>query len=207
MAGASGSSAAQTATGCEEFEAALTRLCEELAADVVRCCVKSSPWGPPLASSAPAPPRPASASPRDPVRPGGTPAGSASVAPGALAHLQIRAPPPESASRDVAVWCPQVRNGEGTTHVIRVVTTNAPTEALARGVGKAVVNSPLFKSAVAGNDPNIGRLVSAVGSYLGQAAPNLPLEQCEMRMGGRTIFSRGAFAIDAATEDALHEHM
>ena len=44
---------------------------------------------------------------------------------------------------------------------------------LARGVGKAVVNSPLFKAAVAGNDPNVGRLVSTVGSYLGSAAPEI----------------------------------
>lgn len=34
-----------------------------------------------------------------------------------------------------------VRNGEGTTHVIRVKVANAPTFELARGVGKAVVNS------------------------------------------------------------------
>ena len=38
----------------------------------------------------------------------------------------------------------------------RVDGRGAPSEALARSVGKAVVNSPLFKSAVAGNDPNVG---------------------------------------------------
>lgn len=100
-----------------------------------------------------------------------------------------------------------VRNGEGTTHVIRVAVGGAPSAALARGVGKAVVNSPLFKSAVAGNDPNVGRLVSAVGSYLGREAPTLPLEACAMRMGGQVIFEKGAFAIDGAVEDVLHQHM
>lgn len=44
----------------------------------------------------------------------------------------------------MALWC------QGTTHVIRVGVRGAPSTALARGVGKAVVNSPLFKSAVAG---------------------------------------------------------
>ena len=83
----------------------------------------------------------------------------------------------------------------------------APTVELARSVGKAVVNSPLFKSAVAGNDPNVGRLVSAVGSYLGRAAPELPLEGCTMRMGGRVIFEQRAFQLDGATEDALHQHL
>ena len=100
-----------------------------------------------------------------------------------------------------------VRNGEGTRHVIRVAVSGAPDVDLARGVGKAVVNSPLFKSAVAGNDPNVGRLVSAVGSYLGRAAPNLPLDGCVMRMGGRVIFEQGAFVIDGTAEDFLHAHL
>ena len=51
---------------------------------------------------------------------------------------------------------------------------------------------------VAGNDPNVGRLVSAVGSYLGRAAPELPLDACVMQMGGRTIFEQGAFVIECA---------
>ena len=79
----------------------------------------------------------------------------------------------------------------------------APDDQLARGVGKAVVNSPLFKAAVAGNDPNVGRLVSSVGDYLGRAAPELPLEHCTMSFGGRVIFEGGAFAIDPASEDAI----
>ena len=100
-----------------------------------------------------------------------------------------------------------VRNGEGTSHVIRVAVSGAPSAELARGAGKAVVNSPLFKSAVAGNDPNVGRLVSAVGSYLGRVAPEVSLASCDMRMGGRTIFEGGTFALDAATEDYLYEHL
>ena len=100
-----------------------------------------------------------------------------------------------------------VRNGEGTTHVIRVAVSGAPDVELARGVGKAVVNSPLFKSAVAGNDPNVGRLVATVGSYLGRAAPDLPLDGCAMTMGGRVIFERGAFKIDAEAEDFVHAHL
>ena len=45
-----------------------------------------------------------------------------------------------------------VRNGEGTGHVIRVAVRGADSDATARRVGKAVVNGPLFKSAIAGND-------------------------------------------------------
>lgn len=100
-----------------------------------------------------------------------------------------------------------VRNGEGTSHVIRVAVSGAPDVELARGVGKAVVNSPLFKSAVAGNDPNVGRLVSAVGSYLGRAAPEIDLDACTFTMGGRLLFEKGEFRIDGEAEDFVHAHL
>ena len=99
-----------------------------------------------------------------------------------------------------------VRNGEGTTHVIRVEVSGAPSAELARDVGKAIVNGNLFCSAVAGNDPNVGRLVGAVGSFLGRVAPDLDLSGCTMRLGGRTIFAGGAFELDAEAEDELYSH-
>ena len=100
------------------------------------------------------------------------------------------------------------RNGEGTCHVIRVRVRGAPTQALARGVGKAVVNSPLFKCAVAGNDPNVGRLVAAVGSYLGRTAPERNLRATmSMRLGGLPIFDAGSFILSPTLEDDLYEHM
>ncbi|CAN0367878.1 unnamed protein product, partial [Hapterophycus canaliculatus] len=53
----------------------------------------------------------------------------------------------------------------------QVSVTGAPTPQLARHLGKAVVNSPLFKAAVAGNDPNVGRLLAVVGRVMGREAP------------------------------------
>ena len=50
--------------------------------------------------------------------------------------------------------------------------TGAPTPDLARRLGKAVVNSPLFKSAIAGNDPNVGRLLAVVGRVMGAESPD-----------------------------------
>ncbi|KAL1500463.1 hypothetical protein AB1Y20_013120 [Prymnesium parvum] len=100
-----------------------------------------------------------------------------------------------------------VRNGEGTSHVIRVHVSGAPSSELARGVGKAVVNSNLFKTAVAGNDPNVGRLVAAVGSYLGKVAPELDVTGCRMSLGGQLIFHRGKFDLDPTMEKSLSAHM
>jgi glutamate N-acetyltransferase / amino-acid N-acetyltransferase len=99
------------------------------------------------------------------------------------------------------------RNGEGVHHVMRVQVKGAPNEALARAVGKSVVNSPLFKCAVCGNDPNVGRLVCAIGKYLGPAAPDLDLGRMRIAMGGLPIYQDGSFRLNGQIETALKAHM
>jgi glutamate N-acetyltransferase/amino-acid N-acetyltransferase len=58
----------------------------------------------------------------------------------------------------------QVRDGEGATLVIDVHVRGARTRREAEMAARGVVNSPLFKTAMAGRDPNWGRIVSAVGA-------------------------------------------
>ena len=100
-----------------------------------------------------------------------------------------------------------VRNGEGVRHVIRLRVTGAPDAASARALAKAVVNAPLFKCAIAGNDPNVGRLVQAVGKHLG-AQPAAPdVARLRARLGGIEIFAGGAFRLDPAKEQALAAHL
>jgi glutamate N-acetyltransferase/amino-acid N-acetyltransferase len=100
-----------------------------------------------------------------------------------------------------------VRNGEGVRHVIRVSVVNAADFGSARALGKAVVNAPLFKCAVAGNDPNVGRLVQAIGKHVGSQAPRTDLSRLRMTLGGVEIFAGGAFRLDPAKESALVAHM
>jgi glutamate N-acetyltransferase/amino-acid N-acetyltransferase len=100
-----------------------------------------------------------------------------------------------------------VRNGEGVHHVLRVSVTGAPGEAVARAVGKAVVNSPLLKAAVNGNDPNVGRLLCAVGKYAGAAGIPLDPAGCTMRVGGETVLSGGAMRLDPEKEQRLVAHL
>jgi glutamate N-acetyltransferase/amino-acid N-acetyltransferase len=100
-----------------------------------------------------------------------------------------------------------VRNGEGVHHVVRVAVRGAPDEALALGVGKAVVNSPLLQCAICGNDPNVGRLVMAIGKHVGAQGAGLDLSRCTLSMAGRVIFADGAFRLDPAAEEALVAHM
>jgi glutamate N-acetyltransferase/amino-acid N-acetyltransferase len=100
-----------------------------------------------------------------------------------------------------------VRNGEGVHHVVRVEVRGAPDRALALGVGKAVVNSPLLQCAICGNDPNVGRLVMAIGKHVGAALPGADLSRCALSMAGREIFRDGAFKLDPATEEVLVAHL
>jgi glutamate N-acetyltransferase/amino-acid N-acetyltransferase len=55
------------------------------------------------------------------------------------------------------------RDGEGAKHLLRTTVRGAANEAEARFVAKSLVNSPLIKTMVHGADPNVGRLLMAVG--------------------------------------------
>ena len=100
-----------------------------------------------------------------------------------------------------------VRNGEGVRHVIRVTVKNAASLGLARALGKAIVNGPLFKCAVAGNDPNVGRLIQAIGKHVGAHAPGTDLSKLSARMGGVEIFANGVFQLDPGKEATLVAHL
>ena len=55
------------------------------------------------------------------------------------------------------------RDGEGAEHLLRVTVRGASTEGDARRVAKSLVNSPLIKTMVHGADPNVGRILMAIG--------------------------------------------
>jgi glutamate N-acetyltransferase/amino-acid N-acetyltransferase len=100
-----------------------------------------------------------------------------------------------------------VRNGEGVGHVMRVRVERGRDEAAAIGVAKAIVNSPLVKTAVHGNDPNVGRIVSAIGDYMGNAELPLETRSVLVRLGGMEIFSGGCFRLDAQKEESLSSYL
>ena len=74
-------------------------------------------------------------------------------------------------------------------------------------MGKAIVNAPLFKCAVAGNDPNVGRLVQAIGKHIGAFAPKTDLSKLRATLGGVEIFAHGVFQLDPVKEAALVAHL
>jgi glutamate N-acetyltransferase/amino-acid N-acetyltransferase len=100
-----------------------------------------------------------------------------------------------------------VRGGEGTAHVIRVRVSGASDFRLARDFAKAVVNSPLVKSAVYGNDPTVGRIVSSLGDFAGNAGIDFDASAVTIRLGSELIFRRGAFELDEAKEKKLSDYL
>ena len=56
-----------------------------------------------------------------------------------------------------------VKDGEGASKFIEVNVSGAPSFSSARKVAKSIANSPLVKTAIAGEDPNWGRIIMAIG--------------------------------------------
>jgi glutamate N-acetyltransferase / amino-acid N-acetyltransferase len=100
-----------------------------------------------------------------------------------------------------------VRNAEGIGHAMRVRVARARDEAAALGVARAIVNSPLVKTAIFGNDPNVGRIVSAIGDYMGNARLPFDAARTVVSMGGEEIFSGGCFRLDAEKEVRLSSYL
>jgi glutamate N-acetyltransferase / amino-acid N-acetyltransferase len=83
------------------------------------------------------------------------------------------------------------RDGEGAEHLIRATVRGAANEEDARRVAKSLVNSPLVKTMVAGADPNVGRLLMAVGKCfdvrLDPTATDASINGHQVVRGGRRL--------------------
>lgn len=80
-----------------------------------------------------------------------------------------------------------VRDGEGAQKLIRIDVTGAENDAAARRIALSVANSPLVKTAIAGNDANWGRVVMAVGKS-GEAADR---DRLKISFGGHVVAEKG----------------
>lgn len=83
------------------------------------------------------------------------------------------------------------RDGEGATRLLRVVVRGAAVEADARRIAKSLVNSPLIKTMVHGADPNVGRILMAIGKCvdvpLEPAATHASINGFEVVRGGERL--------------------
>ncbi|MFQ5984500.1 MAG: bifunctional glutamate N-acetyltransferase/amino-acid acetyltransferase ArgJ [Alphaproteobacteria bacterium] len=106
----------------------------------------------------------------------------------------------EAVCRDLAHQI--VRDGEGAQRFVTITVTGAASKRAARRIGLTVANSPLVKTAIAGSDPNWGRVVAAVGN----AGEKVDPRRLTIRIGGVLVAADGAVHPDY-TEAAAAAHM
>lgn len=83
-----------------------------------------------------------------------------------------------------------VKDGEGAQKLIRIDLTGAQSDDAARKIALSVANSPLVKTAIAGNDANWGRIVMAVGKA-GEAANR---DKMKIVFGDQIVAEKGVRA-------------
>jgi glutamate N-acetyltransferase / amino-acid N-acetyltransferase len=81
-----------------------------------------------------------------------------------------------------------IRDAEGASHFVTLEVRGLPSREAAYRIAKAIADSPLVKTAIAGGDPNWGRIISAAG-YAG-----VPLKEEDMtlRLNGILLYKSGA---------------
>ena len=95
-----------------------------------------------------------------------------------------------------------VKDGEGATKFVAVEVTGAASDGDARLVAMSIANSPLVKTAIAGEDPNWGRIVMAVGKSGAQA----DRDRLSIWFGPHLVAENGWVA-KTYTEDASASYM
>ena len=95
-----------------------------------------------------------------------------------------------------------VRDGEGATKFVTINVIGARSIKAARKVGMAIANSPLVKTAIAGEDPNWGRVVMAVGKSGEEANRDL----LKIAIGGIVVAEDG-MVVSGYDEAPVAKHM
>lgn len=95
-----------------------------------------------------------------------------------------------------------VKDGEGISKFVTIKVTGAKGKRAAKKIALSIANSPLVKTAIAGEDPNWGRIIMAVGKA-GEAADR---DKLNIKIGGILVTEHGARA-DNYDEAPLAKHM
>ncbi len=95
-----------------------------------------------------------------------------------------------------------VRDGEGAQKFIQIAVSGAATDDSARQIGLAIANSPLVKTAIAGEDANWGRVVMAVG----KAGEPANRDTLSIRFGA-TLVAQNGLAVADYDEAPVARHL
>lgn len=95
-----------------------------------------------------------------------------------------------------------VRDGEGASKFIRIDVEGAESDASAHRIALSIANSPLVKTAIAGEDANWGRIVMAVG----KAGEPADRDKLAITFGGVQVAS-GGLAVEGYDETPVAAHL
>jgi glutamate N-acetyltransferase/amino-acid N-acetyltransferase len=95
-----------------------------------------------------------------------------------------------------------VSDGEGAKKFINIKIINAKSQYMAKNIGFSIANSPLFKTAMAGEDPNWGRIIMGIGKSGEKIVP----EKIEIKMGEFKVTEKGKISGEY-NEEKLKEYM
>jgi glutamate N-acetyltransferase/amino-acid N-acetyltransferase len=107
-----------------------------------------------------------------------------------------------AAVSEVATYLAQaiVRDGEGATKFITIQIEGGKDEAECKQIGYAIAHSPLVKTAFFASDPNLGRILAAIG-YAGVA--DLDVEKLKLYLDDVLVAENGGRAASYQEEDGL----
>ena len=91
-----------------------------------------------------------------------------------------------------------VADGEGASKFITIHVENCKTEADAKKIAFSIANSPLVKTAIAGEDPNWGRIIMAIG----KAGILIDIEKLSIKFGGINIIHNGKINSNYSDQEA-----
>ena len=95
-----------------------------------------------------------------------------------------------------------VVDGEGAKKFVTVQVIGARSLVMAKNIGFSIANSPLVKTAIAGQDPNWGRIVMAIG----KSGENVHVSKIQIKFGNYLVAEQGKIAKDY-NENDLKEYM
>ena len=91
-----------------------------------------------------------------------------------------------------------VTDGEGASKFVSVSIKNCKTENDAKKIAFSIANSPLVKTAIAGEDPNWGRIIMAIG----KAGISINFDKLSIKFGDLNIIQNGKININYNEDDA-----
>ena len=93
-------------------------------------------------------------------------------------------------------------DGEGAKKFITVNVIGAKSNVMAKNIAFSIANSPLFKTAIAGEDPNWGRIVMAIG----KTGENIIINKIKVKIGDHLVVEKNKQA-ESYNEQDMKEYM